>query len=317
MPMPEPAAPLRLNGTSIEAGATMEIRTSYSALDRDSLFTRRGARTFDLILQHRIQLVRCEPTTHLNEFMVSRIFCRGNGVLHDRGQQFHLESWTNAEWLAFRENFVRVIMRYWDRKFELRPNRPWYQPRGAQGAAEEARITCGLSLTLVDAAGPAHQRYFIVKPRETNFRPFANPQRRLGLFTHRDLALKQRIWLTPIDGGVHNVLFQQSPVLHEFGHTLGLGHIGGSGSDERAYGSTLAEQQDIMGLGDRLSARAAQPWIMQLRHHLIPARAEPPVSFSPRLIAFQLITYWDYDWVPERRRRPASDDSSSVSPPRP
>jgi hypothetical protein len=292
----------------------MEIRTSHSGLDRDSLLTPRGARTFDLTLQYRIQLVRCEPTTHLNEFMASRIFCTGNGVLRDGARQFHLDRWENAEWLAFRENFVRVIMRYWDRKLELTPNRPWYQPRGAQGAPEAARITCGLSLTLVDTAARANQRYFIIKPREANFRPLANAQRRLGLFTHRDLAMRPRIWLTPIGGAQHNVKFLQSPVLHEFGHTLGLGHSGGSGSGERAYGTTLAEQQDIMGLGNRLSASAARPWIAQLRHHLIPARAEPALRFTGRVIELQLISYWDYDWVPEWRRRPATDGSSSVAP---
>jgi hypothetical protein len=181
----------------------------------------------------------------------------------------------------------------WDRKFEPVPNRPWYQPGGDQGAAETARITCGLSLALVDAAAQARHRYFIIKPRETNFRPFANAQRRLGLFTHRDLAMKPRIWLTPIDGAVHNVRFNQSPILHEFGHTLGLGHVGGSGSAERAYGTTFAEQRDIMGPGDRLTARAAEPWIAQLGHHRIPPRTEPALNFTPRLIVLQLITSWD------------------------
>ena len=284
----------------------MEIRTSHSGQDRDSLLSPRGARSFDLTLQYRIQLVRCEPCTHVNDFMVSRIFCTGNGVLRDGARQFHLDRLENAELLAFRENFSRVILRYWDRTLELAPDRPWYRPRGAQGAPEAARIACGLALTLVDTAAQAHHRYFIIKPRETNFRPFANAQRRVGLFTHRDLAMKRQIWLTPIDGAVHNVLFMQSPVLHEFGHTLGLSHIGGRGSGERAYGATLAEQQDIMGLGNRLSAGAAQPWIAQLRHHVIRARAEPPLSFSARVVAPQLVSYWDYDWVPEWRRRPAT-----------
>jgi hypothetical protein len=292
----------------------VEIRTSHSGQDRDSLLAPRGARAFDLILQYRLQLVRCEPTTPFNASAASRIFATGDGLLHDGPRRFHLDRWENAEWLAFCENFIRVILRYWDRTLELVPNRPWYQRRGTQDAPEAARITCGLALRLADTAAQAHQRFFIIKPRETNFRPFANAQRRVGLFTHRDLAMRRQIWLTPIDGAVHNVLFMQSPVLHEFGHTLGLGHIGGRGSGERAYGATLAEQQDIMGLGNRLSAGAAQPWIAQLRHHVIPARAEPPLSFTARVIAPQLVSYWDYDWVPEWRRRPATDGSSSASP---
>ncbi|SEO45115.1 hypothetical protein SAMN02990966_01920 [Rhodospirillales bacterium URHD0017] len=284
----------------------MEIHASHSGLDRDSRLTPRGARAFDLILQYRMELVRCEPTTHFNASAASRVFGTGDGLLHDGARRFHLERWENDEWLAYRENFARVILRYWDRTLELAPNRPWYQRPGTQDAPEAARITCGLALTLVDTAAQAHQRYFIIKPRETNFRPFANAQRRVGLFTHRDLAMRRQIWLTPIDGAVHNVLFMQSPVLHEFGHTLGLGHIGGHGSGEWAYGASLAEQQDIMGLGNRLSAGAARPWIAQLSHHVIRARAEPPLSFSARVIAPQLVSYWDYDWVPEWRRRPAT-----------
>lgn len=273
----------------------MEIRTSHTGRDRDSVLVRRGARAFDLVLQYRIQLVRCEPSTHINEFVSSRIFSTGNGLLHDGPRQFHLEAWANDEWQAFRENFAQVITRYWDRKLELTPNRPW---------PERARITCGLSLSLADTAARAHQRFFIIKPRETNFRPFANAERRHGLFTHRDLAMRPRIWLTPIGGALHNVRFQQSPVLHEFGHTMGLGHIGGRGSGIRAYGATLAEQQDIMGLGDRLSAGSGQPWIAQLRHHLILARDEPPLSFTARVIALQLISYWDYDWRQRRATGP-------------
>jgi hypothetical protein len=79
----------------------------------------------------------------------------------------------------------------------------------------------------------------------------------------------------------------------------------------------LAEQQDIMGLGDRLTASAGQAWITQLRHHLVPARGEPPLSFTARLTALELISYWDYDWVAEWRRRPATDASSGAVPFRP
>lgn len=68
------------------------------------------------------------------------------------------------------------------------------------------------------------------------------------------------------------------------------------------------------GLGNRLSAGAAQPWIAQLRHHLVRARAEPPLSFSARVIVPRLVSYWDYDWVPEWRRRPATDGSCGVAP---
>jgi hypothetical protein len=58
-----------------------------------------------------------------------------------------------------------------------------------------------------------------------------------------------------------------------------------------------------MGLGDHATAREAQPWKSQLRHHLIPERgsgnrADAALRFTARVVAPQLITYWDNDWVP-------------------
>jgi len=189
-------------------------------------------------------------------------------------------------------------MRYWDGKFELTPSRPWYQARHALGAPQASRITCSLSLGLVEAAGQANQRFFIIKPQETNFRSFAMAEQRLGLFTHRDLALDWNTRQTRIGRVRHSVSYLQTTILHEFGHTLGLHHVGGRGNGDANYGTTLDQRQELMGLGDYATARAAQPWISQLRHHLIAARTEAAPRFTARAIAPQLITYWDNDWVP-------------------
>jgi hypothetical protein len=83
-----------------------------------------------------------------------------------------------------------------------------------------------------------------------------------------------------------------------FGHTLGLHHVGGRGNADSNYGITLDQRNELMGMGDHATARLAQPWISQLRHHLIPARAEARVRFTPQVVGMQLITYWDNDWVP-------------------
>jgi len=118
----------------------------HSGHNRDSLVTPADARTFDLMLQLRLQLVRCEPTSHFN---VSGTHCNGNGILHDEFGDFHLDPWQPAEWAAFRSNVVPILMRYWDRKFELTPSRPWYERRAGEPAVA-ARFTCSLSLQLVD-----------------------------------------------------------------------------------------------------------------------------------------------------------------------
>ena len=272
----------------------MHLRMLHSGGTRDSLVTPTDARTFDLMLQLRLQLVRCEPNSH---FDVLGTRCTGNGILHDEFGDFHLDPWTPAEWTAFHSNVVPIIMRYWDGKFELAPSRPWYQPRHG-GAAVAARFTCSLSLQLVETAGHAHQRYFIVKPRERTFRSFANGEARRGMFTHRDLAPSRGTVRTRVGTAQHRVSFLQSTILHEFGHTLGLHHVAGTGDNDAAYGTTLQQRQDIMGWGDHASGIAARPWISQLRRHLIRAHGEAPLTFTVQVIAPQLITYWDNDWVP-------------------
>lgn len=273
----------------------MEIRMIHNGRDRDSLLMPMDVRRVDLMLQYGIQLVRCEPTSHFN---AAGTYCTGNGILHDEFGTFHLDQWTTAEWTAFRDNFVRVIMRYWDGKFELTPNRPWYRPRHGVAALDSPRITCSLSVGLVDTAALANQRYFIIKPQETTFRSFASASRRLGLFTHRDLSLRWNTRMTRMGTARHSVSYLQSVILHEFGHTLGLHHVAGQGNSDAHYGTTLEQRHDVMGLGDHATDRGAQPWISQLRHHLIPARGEAPLRFTARVTHPQLITYWDNDWVP-------------------
>lgn len=276
----------------------MQIRMVHNGRDRDSLLMPMDERTVDLMLQFSIQLVRVEPTTRLTEFRTWGTHGSGDGILHDGRERFNLDAWTDAEWVAFRDNFVRVLMRYWDGKFELAPNRAWYQPRHAIGAASSPKITCSMSIGLVDTAGLANQRFFIIKPRETNFRSFALGERRLGLFTHRDLALDWNTRQTRMGRATHSVSFLQTTILHEFGHTLGLHHVRGRGNTDAHYGITLDQRNELMGMGDHATARLARPWISQLRHHLIPAHAEAPVRFTARVVAPQLITYWDNDWVP-------------------
>jgi hypothetical protein len=255
-----------------------------------------GPRTVDLVLQYRLQLVRCEPDTQFH--LPGGAHCDGDGIVHDLGQ-FHLDRWEDREWLAYRENFVAVIQRFWDRKFELTPNRPWYRPPGAHGS-DAATITCGLTLALVDAAAQAHQRYWIIKPRDPGFRSSADPVWRVGLFTHQDLSPSRDTTHARVGHARHSVSFLQTTVLHEFGHTLGLDHVNGPGDADWNYGVTLEQREDIMGWGDHVTAREARPWISQLRRHLIPGHDPHDASlrFAGRVIAPQIISYWDNDWVP-------------------
>ena len=273
----------------------MHLQLTHSGRSHDSLLMPMGAaQAMDLMLQFSVQLIRCEPTTRFN---AAGSYCTGNGVLHDEFGRFHLEPWTDAEWTAFGNNFLLIIRRYWDGKFELTPNRPWHRPFGPNGAIEATPITCSLSLGLVNSN--PHHRYYIMKLRETNFRSFADPARRLGLFTSRDLSYDWNTRRTRIGHERHSVSFLQCTVLHEFGHTLGLDHVNGSGNSDSNYGVTLNQREDLMGMGDHLTGREAGPWKNQLRHHLIRnhSHEDQALRFTARVVEPQLITYWDNDWV--------------------
>ncbi len=258
---------------------------------RDSLLLPLDDTHLDLMLQFRIRLVRCEPTTRFN---VSGTFCTGNGILHDEFGNFNLQSWTDLEWNSYSQNFVRTITNRWDNRFTLTPDRAWYVPRTGQPATQ-AVIQTDLSIQLVDSASDSpHVTYHIIKPSTGGFRSFAGS--RDGLFTHRDLELE---WQNPrIGRDGRNVSYLQTTVLHEFGHTLGLDHVNGVGNADRNYGVTVEQREDIMGCGGHLTARHARPWIDRMNLHLHPAHHEHLPRFTGRVNGMQLIEYWDNDWIP-------------------
>src|SRR5512139_2133000 len=49
-----------------------------------------------------------DRTTRITEFRSVGTHASGNGILHDGSDRFNLDAWTDAEWVAFRDNFVRV-----------------------------------------------------------------------------------------------------------------------------------------------------------------------------------------------------------------
>jgi hypothetical protein len=269
----------------------MQLRMIHAGASRDSLVTPADRQTFDLMLVLRLQLIRREPS---DNFDVLGTRCNGDGILHNgHFGNFTLTQWTPAEWAAFRSNVVPIIMRYCDRKFALTPTRPWYQPRSA-GAAVAARFTCSLSLQLVDTAGHAHQRYNIIKPQETTFRSFADGAARRGLSTHRDLGAHPA---RPTDARGHGR--PQRQLLPEHDPARVRSHTRAAARQRKRQWSR-GVWNDAGAASPRHGHRwlGLRPWISQLRHHLIRAHGEAPLTFTARIVAPQLITYWDNDWVP-------------------
>ena len=65
----------------------------------------------------------------------------------------------------------------------------------------------------------------------------------------------------PSPENIKMVDFEQVPVVHEFGHLMGLEHPLCSGSDERCYGLTFEQKNDLMGYGSAITPRDYQPHI--------------------------------------------------------
>ncbi|MBE9462737.1 hypothetical protein ACFP1I_09120 [Dyadobacter subterraneus] len=249
----------------------------------------------ELILQFRIHLVRIEPGSR---FYTSETQAYGDGIVHDLYGTYRLNAWTNLEWETYKRDFVNVVRRHWSDRFILDPNKPWYRPR-AGSALTPANIVCSLSIQLVDTAAQAHQTYRIIHPRKTDFRSYVDENNRSGIFTHLDLESHWNDRDTKIGRVKHSVSFLQTTVNHEFGHTLGLGHVNGAGNNDSNYGLTLEQRENQMGMGGFLTASHAKPWINRLKSHLVNQNHyDTTVHFKGRVATMQLIEYWDNDWQP-------------------
>jgi hypothetical protein len=137
----------------------------------------------------------------------------------------------------------------------------------------------------------AHHRYFIVKPREDTFRSFVTRAARIGIFTDRDLSPETYRRQTMVNRKQIKVSYFQTTVLHEFGHTLGLGHVAGGSNAGDSYGITLDDRTTLMGFGGTVNPTHAQPWIDQLRRHMIAGLNEAPLRFTSRVIKEQAPTH--------------------------
>lgn len=271
----------------------MQFKMVHGDDDRDSLLYFLSNDVLDLVLQYRIQLVRVEPTTKL---LQAGHQAPGDGtLLDDEGKTFNLQAWQEWEWQAFRNSFAQVVTDFWSGVFELTPNRPWF--RRTEGEKLTApRVVCDLSVDVLDTPARAHHRYYIIKPTEDWFRSWAWRERRIAMLTDRDLTPEVDRIQTRVKRRRFNVSYFQTTVLHEFGHTLGFHHVGGRSNAVAAYGITLDERSSLMGAGDKLGPGYAQPWIEQMRRHLI-RHGEQPLKFRVRIIKEQSPSslYIEYD----------------------
>jgi len=76
----------------------------------------------------------------------------------------------------------------------------------------------------------------------------------MGLYIHHNLSLWLNTRQTRMGRVCHSVSYLECTILHEFGHTLQMQHVAGSGYTDAAYGTSLEQREDLMGVGDHAGA---------------------------------------------------------------
>ena len=128
------------------------------------------------------------------------------------------------------------------------------------------------------------------------------------MITHEDVKIA---WAPQRKTNPNGIIFGQIPVVHEFGHILGFGHVNGNRNDESAYGVTIDQQNNVMGMGYYFADKQAEPWERAMNRHLVREnRYDQSVTFTGHVNGPQITAYWDDNWAVSAPT-PAKGSSSS------
>jgi hypothetical protein len=201
------------------------------------------------------------------------------------------QQWGAAEWEDFRNEFRRQVYLGWNDAFVLIPPARYngfVDPKGVR-----RNVRCFLEIDFRNEGGDGIHTIetYRIAPNGGNLRANA------GLLSSTDIkpndhytdALKPIRYHKQPDGRMKitggnptgkTYYFQQHTFPHEVGHLLGLGHIANdspackkSGPNSNGcYGLYLADAMNIMGGGDALDIRNAEPWKKRIVKHAPPTQ---------------------------------------------
>ena len=233
-----------------------------------------------LTLKLRVWLRQMNPPVGQNTFQ----------AFDSHGDAATAQRWGAAEWENFRKEYKRQSYAAWNNAFVLIP------PANYNGFVDRSgvrrNVRCFLQIDFHDSGGDGiHtiETYRITSGggnlranskllSSNNITPTTQSTDALKPLVYQNQGGKMRI--SGGNPGGQTYSWQQHAFPHEVGHLLGLGHIADdsrsckkSGPNSKGcYGLYLNDAINIMGGGDALDLKNAEPWKKRIVRHATPTQ---------------------------------------------
>lgn len=206
----------------------------------------------DFSLKLNVQFVKIDNSNNLR------------GLRRGRHKLPPIVPW-GAEWTGWKQQALQLLNQFWNNKLFLVPQTFCGLDWCSSNDVFRPNIRCGL---VVRESGNPHIRIGCVRVPSN------------GSHTSYWMREQKTLWLDNQDTqeqskGNGN---KQRPIIHEFGHVLGLSHVGAysqaclsaqDGNAQLCYGPAGSYQRgDLMGGGMRLDCWHAWPWKNRIKQHL-------------------------------------------------
>jgi hypothetical protein len=233
-------------GALIRTGPKLKYGGKWDAfLDE---YVRNAHANADLTISIRVHFAKIDPPSGKT------------GVYGDTDDRPHhaskrkIQKWAPGEFEHYTHRLLATAQRFWNGVFWLQtPARYKGLDWPDSNPGFRCNIYCRLELHHARSADEAHYTIAVVRARDgETFRSNS------VLYSQNDIESEKLIPHSTVKFWTH---------YHEVGHLLGLGHIGWKGhhnlhsdNSAKAYGVTLADKVDVMGMGSLRHRWHALPW---------------------------------------------------------